>query len=181
MELSAIILAGGKSSRMGREKGLSIYKQKSMVEYAIKLAKSFCSECILVANNPGYEGFNAKLVADVYPNKGPLGGIYSGMKQSKAEQFLVLPCDMPELKASVIARLLKSHKTEVSIAKQGGRLHPLVGIYNKVILDRLESCLESDNLAVMSLLDQCHIEILSFDDGYTEFFKNVNHAKDLEE
>ncbi len=179
MELCGIILSGGKSSRMGMEKGLMQFENKPLIQYSLDLAKQFCKEIILVANSDDYQKFNARLISDLVENKGPLGGLYTGISYSAAKSFLLLPCDMPHLSSRVIDKIISNHKAEISIARQDNRNHPLIGIYEQSILAKIRSCLNSDNLAMMSMIEKCDHNIIEFDQSFAKDFKNYNSREDF--
>ena len=96
--LAAIILAGGRSSRMGTEKGLMPFRGKPMIRHIIDLLQSLDINPIQIITQHGaYEQFELPCYPDLIQNKGPLGGIYSGLVHSTATKNLVLGCDMPFL------------------------------------------------------------------------------------
>lgn len=100
---TAIILAGGKSSRMGFDKQfLKIDKRRLMFSIINKLNKEF-DEIIIVTNKPDhYIGLSHKITRDILRDKGPLGGIHAGLMQASSKYSLVIACDMPNINLSYI-------------------------------------------------------------------------------
>jgi molybdopterin-guanine dinucleotide biosynthesis protein A len=79
MELSGIILAGGKSSRMGQDKGLMLFRGKQMVQYSIELLNLFTSQILISSNNQEYNQFGFPVVSDIYKECGPIGGLHAAV------------------------------------------------------------------------------------------------------
>ena len=105
VEVTGVILAGGKSSRMGKNKALLELGGKRIIESEINLFKSIFKEVILVTNSPlEYAGFDIKIVTDIFPEKGSLGGIYTGLFYSSYDYSFVASCDMPFLRRDMIVR-----------------------------------------------------------------------------
>lgn len=96
-EITGIILAGGKSSRMGKDKGLCDFKGKALVSYAIETLRPLCGNLMISANYfpEKYAEFDLPVIADEVKNIGPMGGILSCLKQSHTQHNLVLSCDTP--------------------------------------------------------------------------------------
>ncbi len=90
MKVTAIILAGGKSSRMGADKGMQKLFGKPLVSYAIGELYGLCDDIIIRSSSAEYAGFGYKLVADEFPGIGPMGGVYSALRQSETNDNLVL-------------------------------------------------------------------------------------------
>src|SRR5690242_9714711 len=103
---AAIILAGGQSKRMGSDKGLMLFKSKPLVSYVINALRSVTSNIIIVTSNNEYQQFGFKCIEDEFANKGPLAGIYTGLKNSSSEKNILVGCDMPFLSTSLLTNLL---------------------------------------------------------------------------
>jgi molybdenum cofactor guanylyltransferase len=123
---TGIILAGGKSERMGKDKGLMDWKGKQLVQYSIEALRPFCDHMIISTNNDEYARFGIPLVKDEYPNIGPMGGLHAGLKASKTEHNLFMSCDMPLVDEEVISLLLESVKNHQAVVPVvDGRLIPV--------------------------------------------------------
>lgn len=94
-DITGIFLAGGKSSRMGTDKGFLKLNDKTFIEYSLAAMKPLVSQIMIVSNNTDYDKFNLKRVEDFINDAGPLAGLYSGLKAAKTEFNLVLSCDVP--------------------------------------------------------------------------------------
>ena len=90
-EITGIVLAGGKSSRMGQEKGLAEFDGKPMIAYALEALAPLCTEILISSNSNAYNHLGYRVVPDIIANSGPMGGIYSCMLQSQLEKKKSLP------------------------------------------------------------------------------------------
>src|SRR5688572_3972636 len=93
--ITALVLAGGKSSRMGMEKGFVRFHEKKLIDHVLDNVRSVVNEVIIVSNNNIYHQYGYPVRNDIYKDCGPLGGIYAGLMYSKSDWNLVLGCDMP--------------------------------------------------------------------------------------
>ena len=94
-DIEAFILAGGKSSRMGMDKGTMDFNGIAMVDRVIRVCKSVFSCATVVANSAQYFQYGLPVIKDVIPNLGPVGGIYTSLLHSTSEWIFVVSCDMP--------------------------------------------------------------------------------------
>jgi len=165
MKLTAIILAGGKSSRMGTDKGLVLFNGKPMIEYLIAIFKSLDIPIIIIANNPIYNQFNVPVFEDLIKEKGPLSGIYTGLSNVETEKNIVISCDVPCVSNEMIEILIQSSKNEkITIVSYKNKIHPLIGIYSKELIDKLLSNLLSEKLKVRDLIDSVDSKIIELDE-----------------
>jgi molybdopterin-guanine dinucleotide biosynthesis protein A len=142
-DLSGIILCGGLSKRMGRQKSFLPYGGKTLIENSLDLMSEVFSEVVLVSNNPAdYEHLSAHVVRDIIPNRGPLVGILSGLLVTTSEYSFVLPCDMPfvgkHLVQSICAR---RHESDLVVYSHAGRIEPLLGVYSRSLIPSLEEAI----------------------------------------
>jgi molybdopterin-guanine dinucleotide biosynthesis protein A len=184
--VTGIILAGGKSSRMGSDKGLMIVNGKPMVEYIIEELQSLDIPVIIVANNPEYEKFGIPVFTDSIKNKGPMAGIYTGLLHSSTESNVVLSCDIPKVSAKLIKKLVSNaNQSDISILKHGNTLHPLIGIYKRSTLRGLKRKLDSDQLKMKQFCIDMGCSFIEINDDNNEFdpgiFFNVNTREQLEQ
>ncbi|AIF43620.1 molybdenum cofactor guanylyltransferase [Virgibacillus sp. SK37] len=159
-----IILAGGKSSRMGTNKSLLPLGGKTSIEHIFSEMSSFTDEITIVANDPTlYRFLNTDIVADRYTGKGPLAGIESAMYYKKADLYFVAACDMPFVNKNVYGWLQKQishHSASVPIFNE--KIHPLAGVYKREVLPKIQEQLVQNNLRVKSFFE--HIDIKYVED-----------------
>ncbi len=176
--LTGILIMGGKSLRMNEDKAFILYGGKNMAQWSTDLLKPFCKEIIVASNKKEHRIFGDSIVRDEL-GAGPLAGLYSGLKHSTSEWNLVLPCDTPLIKKEVLEILLDSTEgfDAVVAVDNTGKVHPLVGIYNKRILLKIEDQIKNKKYSMMNILDQIHVNKIEFD---VQYFKNINAVTDLE-
>ena len=183
---TGIILSGGKSSRMGSDKGLLILNGKPLIQYSIDVLKELCSEIIICANNPAYDTFGYPVIKDVYPDLGPIGGIYTGLLNSGSESNFILSCDMPFINPQIIIYLLSNRdKSLASIPTHGKNIiEPLCALYSKAILPQLKKQIRNKDLKLMNLLKTVDVNWVKMDSGlefyHPDLFFNVNDQNSLE-
>jgi molybdenum cofactor guanylyltransferase len=182
---SAIILSGGKSSRMGSDKGLVLLKGIPMIQHIINKLKSFgFSELIIVANNPAYEKFPYTIIKDKHKEKGPLGGLYAGLTASKSNMNIVISCDTPLIDEKIIQLLLnQTHDNRPAYISFNNKSHYLIGLYSKNLIEDIEKRIVADDLAVKNLLKDHDAReiILKNEVKHTceNWLLNVNNQTDL--
>ena len=170
---------------MGAEKGLQELCGKPLIQYAIEALSGLCKTIIISSSSNAYQSLGYKIVADIVPGIGPMGGIYSGMKQSVTRQNLVLSCDLPFVTAELLSYILKnSEGSQVAIPWQGGQHYePLCGFYELSILDQLSNYIQNANYKLPDLFEEISVNKLIINNKlefFTEsLFINVNSKHDL--
>ncbi len=176
---TGIVLAGGKSSRFGEDKGLHLFEGQSLVEYAIALLKPFCAELLIVSNDMQYAHFGCRVVSDVFKEKGPMGGIHAGLTASTTTHNLVVSCDMPRLTPDALDYLLfHSDGSACCVPYHFDKTEPLFGLYLKRDVGVIETLIQQNNLKMMNLLDVLGARKIDFDLLVTQtpdLFFNLNH------
>lgn len=187
MEVTGIILAGGKSSRMGVDKGLMLFEDEPMIAHIISTLKKVTSKIIIISKNKEYEAFGFPVFADIIANKGPLGGIYTGLSKSPSEVNIFVSCDTPFLTEDLFKWLLeKSADNQITIPSKEGKRNPVIGIYKKGILPELKVLLEKDKLKMMDAVSQLEGNVFELpkqiEDSHSgaSIFYNVNTKEDFE-
>ena len=146
MDAGAIILAGGKSSRMGTNKALLKINDMTNIERILTNISPVFPDPILVTNDPGvYHFLGLKTVSDYFPGKGPLAGIHAGLIASSAEVNVVIACDMPFVSAELAAALVKNSRDyDAVVPVIGGRQHPLFAVFKKKLATKIEDNIKKD-------------------------------------
>lgn len=144
-KMTGVILAGGKSSRMGQEKALMAVAGVTVLKRVLGVFGKLFDEILIVTNRKGRFGeYGYPEIVDLIPDCGPLGGIYTGLHSAKSERIFVASCDLPFINTSSIALLMKeAGEYDIVVPDIEGRLHPLHAIYSKrcmpFILERLKN------------------------------------------
>ena len=188
MNASAVILAGGKSSRMGRPKALLPFDNQPLIVHILRALKSMFAEVVVVAA-PEQElpQLSATLVRDEVAYQGPVGGIYYGLQAVGGDCCFVTSCDVAFVNLSLISYLI-SHISnhDVVVPYWQERFQPLHAVYRKSVLPLLKAQLERGELRPIFLYDKVRTrrvgedEIRRFDPEGLSFF-NMNTPEDYEE
>lgn len=185
MNLTAIILAGGKSKRMGENKALVPFLGKSLIQYAIDLALKFTDDILISANTRDLDQFGFQVIPDIADVKAPLAGIHSGLRASATDWNLVLTCDMPNVSKEVIRMLLYSldDNLRMVVPSHNGFIEPLCGFYHKRILPVMESNMTIGKLSLLDLPGQVPHRFIEIENLSSEeivlLFRNMNEKSDL--
>ncbi|MCF8367525.1 MAG: molybdenum cofactor guanylyltransferase [Bacteroidales bacterium] len=182
--ISGIILSGGKSKRMGEEKGLCQINGRAMVEYALDTLEEICDPIVIGANNNNYDHYGFRVVNDIVHDVGPIGGLYSCLKASTTNHNFVLSCDMPMVSKELVKYILSEARDyDVVIPIFKDYKEPLCTYYHKNVVSGLYEAMQKGvykiQEAILSL-NVKYLEIhprLSFYSDY--LFNNINHRDDL--
>ncbi len=183
--ITAIILAGGKSRRMGSDKGLVPLNGKPMVQHVIEKAQSVAGRVMIITNQSGYRHFGVPTYSDLIQDKGPLGGIYTGLHYSKTDYNLVLSCDIPLVPVSFLNKLANYRGNGCAyIPVHEGRQQPLCAVYKKEIVSRIKLSIEAGELSMHKFLTKINtvfIDISDYETEYENWFANLNTPNELQE
>lgn len=179
-DFTFIILAGGKSSRMGTEKGLLPLNNKPLIQYTLDVVKHLSENIIIVANNKLYEQFGYKVIPDKYENKGPLAGIYSGLLHSSTSKNIILTCDSPFITEELLQLLIQnSFDNEFVYPIFESKIYPLTAFYHKLSLNKIKIELENNRLKVKDLLNILKSKEIVLSQHFSKAMINVNTLEDL--
>jgi molybdopterin-guanine dinucleotide biosynthesis protein A len=185
VSVSAAIMAGGKSTRMGQDKAWIELDGEPLIKRVADVLALVADEVIVVANDAKYESLGLRVVRDRYPTGGALGGIATGVGAAANETVLVAACDMPFLSADVW-RLLLGHagEADVVIPRVGGEYETLHALYTKACVPQMARAIAENRLRVISFFDQ--VRVLAVEepelravDPTLRAFTNVNTPEEL--
>lgn len=188
LKATGIILAGGKNSRIGTEKAfLEAQEGQLLIDNILYHFRRIFPDIIIVTNNPkAYLKFKVKVAEDLIKDKGPLGGIFSGLCFSNNELNFVVACDMPFINSDLIRYILKKPKEyDVVVPKIRGKAESLFARYSKTALPTIFSNLMKSQLKIQEVLKKLNVlkidleEIERFDPEGLSFF-NINTKEDFE-
>ncbi len=185
--MTAVILAGGKSSRMGSNKAFLKLKGKTFIELQIALLREIFDNIFISANTPSeYEYLNLPIIKDIYPGKGPLGGIYTSLMNSNSFHTFMLACDMPFVGTELIKQLKDLTKEyDVVIPKNKRGLEPLHAFYSKSCIGPIKRKLDENSLRIISFLPQVNVKVVELDrlstsNSIKDSVKNLNTRDEYE-
>ena len=179
--ITGIVLAGGKSSRMGSDKGLLTINDKTFVEHVIVAMKPLVDKIIIVSNNKDYDQFGYRRVEDSIKDSGPLAGLYSGLKHSETEFNLVLSCDIPMIKTEILKKVvdadLENH--EVVQIESNTKTMPLIAMYKKQCMHKCLELLQQGEKRLRVAVNELKTKTIIINAEFDQFVKNVNTKEDL--
>ncbi len=184
IKITGIILAGGKSSRMGYDKGLAIVHGKKIIECVYEVLKQVTDNVIIISNTHSYDDLGLLVFEDIYKDKGPLSGIYTGLFNSTTQDNLIVACDMPFVSIEILNFILNnSSGKQIVIPIVNGNMEPLCGFYKKEITRNLKELIEKEILPVHEVVRYFNILELSIEGKkmiQSSVFTNINSPDDLE-
>jgi molybdopterin-guanine dinucleotide biosynthesis protein A len=186
MTLSAVILAGGKSSRMGRDKAFLEFEGRTLLERQIILAREIGAKEIFIAGRPdaNYAGFDCLILNDKFQNAGPLAGIERALDSASTTHLLVLAVDLPGLHLNFLRRLLSACRENLgAIPRIASQIEPLAAVYSATAKPLAEKLLQDRNHRVTSFAEQCAesnlAQFVSCNENERELFANWNSPEDV--
>ncbi|HEX9976232.1 MAG TPA: molybdenum cofactor guanylyltransferase [Dehalococcoidales bacterium] len=191
MKTTAIILCGGKNLRLGRNKALEVIGGKTLIERVMERLRPLASQILVVTSKEKFSlpaTDQAEILVDIYPEKGPLGGIYTALIAARFTPSIVAACDMPFLSTELLGYMLELSPGFDAVVPRlaHGMVEPLHAIYAKNCLPKIKARLENNQLAITPLLKELRVryvekaECRRFDPTLLSFF-NINYPSDLEE
>lgn len=186
--VTGVVLAGGKSTRLGRDKALlRVDAGPTLIGLAVERLRELVAEVVVVADEHERLGqLAARMVPDVYPGRGVLGGIYSGLVAARHQHVLVVGCDMPFLSPRLLSYLLALPRDyDLLLPRHGaGLLEPLHAVYSRTCREVIQRQLLARRYSAIGYLDEVRVryveeaELRQVDPELRSFF-NVNTAEDL--
>jgi molybdenum cofactor guanylyltransferase len=187
--VAGFILAGGESSRMGRDKALLEIAGVPMIVRTARIVESVAGSPIAVGSPEIYQRFGLHAIPDDWPGAGPLGGIATALRASETQWNLMVACDLPYLTKEWLAFLVErasNSNRDAVLPKSKGGAEPLCAMYNKSCEASIWLALDRGVRKVTDGLAHVHIEWIepsdwkAFDSAGL-LFKNMNEAADYEE
>jgi len=182
--LTGIILAGGKSSRMGREKGLVDFLGKPLIQYGIDLLSRYTERILISSSNPDYLSFGFEMVPDPVAGQGPAAGIAAALKSSRSVWNIVIACDLPFLQPELIDCLLENASSyQAVVPVHNGVMEPLAGIYHQKLAGHFETALTAGDLALHRILHRSkakYQDVSQLIQKYPMLFTNFNTLKAMD-
>ncbi len=187
VDASAVILAGGRNSRMQRNKAFLEVDRQPLIQDLIQRLNTEFPEIIVVSNEPEcYAHLPTRVVTDRIPRQGPLSGIHAGLVEARYHHCFVVACDMPFVHAGLAAWLAGKAKGgyDVVVPRLGQHLQPLFAVYGKGCLPHIEQCLHNHIHKIIDFYSKvrvCYVDrsdIVAWADPDTVFY-NINTPADL--
>ena len=189
--LTVCIQAGGQSSRMGEDKALKPFLGRPLIQRVVERLAPVADELIVTTNRPeDYAFLDLRLIADLKPGRGALGGLYTAIASAAHPIVAVVACDMPFASGALLeagSRLLVEEEADVVIAKSEEGYEPIHAIYRReTCLPAIEAAIDADQWKVIAWFPQVKVRVLTPDeikryDTLGLAFWNVNTPEEFAE
>jgi len=181
--ITGIIIAGGKSSRMGSDKGFLLLNDSTFMSSIIENMKPLVHDIIIVSDTTTYDKFGYKRVQDIIKDAGPLAGLYTGLYHSETEYNLVVSCDIPLIKTFVLQQLIEGFDVEFDVIQlqSQSRTMPLIALYKKQCLHTFFKLLQSNERRLRFAVEQLNTKTIKLDSNLDKYVQNINTPEQLNE
>lgn len=184
-EITAVILAGGKNSRIKQEKSLLKIDGIHLIEKQIGILKDLFVNIMISTNKPVLRKkfSDYKIVEDKYKNCGPLAGVHSALLHCQTKAVFAFACDMPYLNKELLLRqveIFRKTNSQIIVPRHSEGIEPLHAIYSVETLPHLESCLKNGHFSVRSFYEYYKTGYMDVTDSEIKYFFNINTPSDLD-
>ncbi|MEK6410788.1 MAG: molybdenum cofactor guanylyltransferase [Acidobacteriota bacterium] len=187
IEAMGFITAGGRSSRMGKDKAWLELGGRPLIEHVIAALEPVTTRVAIIANSPEYARLGFPVFADSQAGIGPLEAIRTALASADTSRIVLAGCDLPFVTAELFKFLLSIPGSQQAIVPVGadGKLEPLCAIYSSEALPAVTDLIARDKKKISLLFDQIPTRLVAFEElrhlaGSPLFFENVNTPEDYE-
>jgi len=184
--ITGVILSGGKSTRMKTDKAFLKLGSSTMIEELVsRLEKKFSNLMIIANDREKYARFGIEVIEDIIPDKGPLGGIYTGLIKSDSFYNFIFSCDAPFVNPGLIDYMISKAKgSDIIAPRWQDRFEPLHAIYSKNCIGAIERQLGKNELKVTNCFQYVKVRVINEKEisrfvSSQPFFANINTPQDL--
>ena len=180
-DVTGIVLAGGKSTRMGTDKAFLKLDGKPFISHILDTIQGSTDEVYIISDNHELDGMGTHRFSDLIPGLGPIGGIYTGLFHSKTTNNLIVACDTPFLTKETITQLIMGMDKEHNafVVQCEGVVMPLIGIYRKSCLPHFNKVIERNQLGLKKALAGIRTKTISLPGSHARSVLNINTKLDL--
>lgn len=176
-DVCGVILAGGKSRRMGKDKATLVLNGMTLFDRTLGMMQALFKKVIIAGDRPDLSRPDVPCFPDLYPGSA-LGGLYTGLKESKAEWIMVSACDMP-FPDGVLARTILGLRgaCDAVVPQTPGGFEPLFAAYRKTCLPFMKELLEQKNFKINDFYPRVtlrYVRVDEFPTGWEKSLQNVN-------
>lgn len=182
---TGVLLAGGQSSRMGRDKALMEIDGTSMLQRGIELLRPHAKEILIIGDPAKYATAHAQVVPDDTMGQGPLGGIITALKHARYVRLIVLACDLPNINDRLLMHLKQGLVGEVDavVPRHDGLIEPLAATYHRHAIEAFQRNAAMGAFKMSDALAEVnaeHFDLAQGQDGWpADLFRNLNSPADL--
>ena len=175
-ETSAVVLAGGQATRMGRDKAALELCGVSFAQHQVNKLRALGIDDVLLSGC-AFSVTPARPVPDIYPHRGPLSGIHACLLEAGNPSALVLAVDSPLVPAEFLMELIAAHRGGITLASFRGEVEPLIGVYDRALARACEALLRGDNYSLRALFQNTGVNTVEYR-GSPELLLNCNTPED---
>jgi len=181
LPVTGVVLAGGASRRMGRDKAFLDLGGRPLIAHVLERMGEVCAETLIVANDiPRYAGLGVRVVPDVFPGVGVLGGLHAGLAAAQHDLILAVGCDMPFLNPALLRAFVAwAEGYDVVALRRGEQVETLHATYRRTCLGPMEEAIRSGQRRIISFFPQVRVRYVAPEDIFPldpdlRSFRNVN-------
>lgn len=182
-KITAIILAGGKSQRMGTDKGLLDLNGKTFIQHICDALQPIVGvDILIVSSNKEYDTLGFSRVEDIIENKGPVGGLYTGLKESKTKINLVLSVDVPLVTTALLEWLVNRHDETFMLTqiRNGDKISPLIGVYDRSMRIVFGEHLAGNQLKLRKVIEDVKHQTIEVPEKWSNQMQNINTQEEYQ-
>ncbi|MGQ7946664.1 molybdenum cofactor guanylyltransferase [Flavobacterium sp. WC2509] len=181
--ITAIVLAGGKSERMGTDKGLLDLNGKPFIKHICEALEPIVgSNILIVSGNKEYDAFGFTRVEDIIENKGPVGGLYAALNSSKTKVNLVLSVDVPLVSTELLEWLVASHEETLMVTQTTieGKTSPLIAIYDRSMRVVFGEHIAGKQLKLRTVIEDVKHQTIVVPEKWSDQIQNINTQEEYQ-
>ena len=185
-DVTAFVLAGGKSTRMGKDKAFVMLDGQTLLDRMLNVARSVAAGVLIVGDRAKFSPF-APVVEDAFPGCGPLAGIHAALRSSQTDLNLILAVDVPFLSSAFLEFLIARSREStaiVTVVRIGKGWQPLSAVYRRDFADAAEEALRAGRYKIDTLFKSSQVDVIQEEDMRTagfsnNMFRNLNNPEEL--
>ncbi|OQY95440.1 MAG: hypothetical protein B6D37_05465 [Sphingobacteriales bacterium UTBCD1] len=183
-DITGYILAGGKSSRMGTDKGLLTFHGEPLVLRIIKQLQESLNKVVIVSDNEAYKYFGLEVTSDLVKEMGPAGGIYTALHHSRSNRVFITSCDMPFITSGGVRFIVQEAiHSQITLPLYEGKVQPLFGIYSRNCISGWKQLIDRGIIKLQKMITHFNLKQIDTDQNVlfnNSFFTNINDKTDLD-
>jgi molybdenum cofactor guanylyltransferase len=182
-KITAIILAGGKSQRMGTDKGLLNLNGKTFVKHICEALQPVVgTNIVIISSSKEYDTLGFTRVEDIIENKGPVGGLYTALAASKTKVNLVLSVDVPNVSTELLKWLIQNHDETymVTQTKSGDKTSPLIGVYDRSMRIVFGEHMAGNQLKLRKVIEDVKHQTIEIPEKWNNQVQNINTPEEYQ-
>lgn len=181
-DVTGVILAGGRSKRMGQDKAMLKIDGRTLFERTLAMMQGLFSQVMIAGDRPDLSRPDVPAVSDIYPGSA-LGGIHTGLATAKTDWVCIAPCDMPYPDARIIEKLLEERNThDAVVPRTASGFEPVFALYHKRCLAIMEEMLKRDHFRIYDFYQDIDVHFVTSEQlpaNWEQSLLNLNTPEDL--